>query len=137
MEFEIEWNKQERRFSESSLIDDEWFIVLIIQYLRIDFTTISLDVYFLKDFYSEENIKKYGINIKTHPKFYKYIINKLPKRNGLDFLTKESTIYFDIKLDELVQDEEFYLILQEVGMENYILNLYERIKQAVNNLLIS
>ncbi|MDR6486857.1 energy-coupling factor transporter ATP-binding protein EcfA2 [Chryseobacterium vietnamense] len=136
MEFEIEWYKQERRFGESSLSDDEWFISLIIQYLGIDFTTISLDVYFLKVFYSQENIKKYNINIKTHSKLYKYIINKLPKRNGFDLLTKESTIYFDINLYELVKDDEFYLILQEVGMENYVLNLYENIKQSLNNIII-
>ncbi|MDG4655077.1 hypothetical protein, partial [Chryseobacterium arthrosphaerae] len=74
---------------------------------------------------------------KAHSKLYKYIINKIPKRNGFTLLTKESTIYFDINLYELVKDDEFYLVLQEVGMENYVLNLYERIKQTVNNLLIS
>lgn len=135
LDFEIEWNKQERRFGESSLSDDEYFIEIIINHLGIDFSTISLDVYFLKDYYSQQNIKNFDINIKAHSKLYKYIINKIPKRNGFARLTNESTTYFNIKLYELVKDDEFYLILQEVGMENYVLNLYENIKQSLNNII--
>lgn len=138
IDYEVEWIKKEKRLEEMGLKDAEFFIELLIQHIGIDFSTFDFSVYLLNDCYGiEHNIQKYFMNKKAYNNLYKYIVTKVPKRNGFTRLTKESTIYFDIKLYELVKDDEFYLILQEVGMENYVLNLYERIKQAMNNLLIS
>jgi hypothetical protein len=138
IDYEVEWIKKEKRLEEMGLKDAEFFIELLIQHIGIDFSTFDFSVYLLNDCYGiENNIQKYFMNKKAYNNLYKYIVTKVPKRNGFTRLTKESTIYFDIKLYELVKDDQFYLILQEVGMENYILTLYERIKQAMNNLLIS
>ena len=133
-DFDLQWNKQKKEFEESSSSSSEWFVESIIQYLGIDFLTMSFDIYFLKEYYSKENIHNYFINVKTYNKLYKHIVNTCPKKNGQDILTKEETIYFNIKLYELANDDIFYSILQEIGMEKYILTLFESIVQVQKSI---
>lgn len=131
--FDIEWNKEEKRFNENSSSCSDWFFEMIIQYLGVDFSTMNFDVYFCKCYSTEDLIQKYFINVKAYNKLYNYVIRNITKRKGGIFIHDRNSIFFDIELEELAKDEIFYLILQEIGMEKYILTLFDNIKTAINN----
>lgn len=134
MDFDLEWNKAKKEFEESSSSCSEWIFEIIIQYLGFDFSTMDFEAYFYKYYYTDEAlIKKYFIDVKAYNKLYKYITDNLNKRNGHKLLSRDKAIYFDIKLHELAKDEIFYSIIQEIGMEKYILTLFDNIKTAINN----
>lgn len=131
--FDIEWVKEEKRFNENSSSCSDWFFEMIIQYLGIDFSTMNFDAYFCKHYYREYNIQKYFINVKAYNKLYNYVIRNMTKRKGGIFIYDRDSIFFDIELEKLAKDEVFYSIIQEIGMEKYILNLFDSIKTAINN----
>jgi len=133
VEFDLEWNKTKKEFEESSSSCSEWIFEIIIQYLGFDFSAMDFDTYFCKHYYTEQLIQKYIINVKAYNKLYKYITDNINKRKGHKILSGDEAIYFDIKLHELAKDEIFYSILQEIGMEKYILTLFDNIKTAINN----
>lgn len=131
--FDIEWVKEEKRFNENSSSCSDWFFEMIIQYLGIDFSTMNFDAYFCKHHYREYNIQKYFINVKAYNKLYNYVIRNMTKRKGGIFIYDRDSIFFDIELEKLAKDEVFYSIIQEIGMEKYILNLFDSLKTAISN----
>lgn len=134
MDFDLEWNKAKKEFEEGSSSCSEWIFEKILQYLGFDFSTMDFEVYFCKYYYTDEAlIEKYFIDVKAYNKLYKYITDNINKRNGHKILSRDEAIYFDIKLHELAKDEVFYSIIQEIGMEKYILTLFDNIKTAINN----
>lgn len=136
IEFDLKWNKQKREFEESSSSNSEMFIEIIIQYLGIDFSTTGFEIYFLKDYYSKENIQKYFIDTKVYNRLYKHTVENFHKMYGQDILTKEEAVYFDFKLYELAKDDTFYSILQAIGIEKYILTLFNKITQISNSIAL-
>ncbi|MBD0331207.1 MAG: hypothetical protein ICV66_00985 [Chitinophagaceae bacterium] len=137
VEFDLKWNKRNKQFEESSSSNQESFIEIIIQYLGIDFSIISFDIYFTKCYHIKEAIQKYFIDTKVYSRLYARVISVIPVRKGRDILTKEDAAYFDINLYDFADNAENYSILQEIGMEKYVLNLYKDTQAATEQVQTS
>lgn len=131
LEFDLEWNKKSKKFEESSSSNSETFIEMVLQFFNINFHITSLDIFFLKDYYTKDNILNYKINKKAYNELYHKVINTETKREGISILNNRNATYFDIKLFNFAIEEDNYVVLKKIGMEDYLLEIYENILSIV------
>ncbi|MEZ0543139.1 hypothetical protein [Fibrella arboris] len=122
---DLQWNKKSRRFEESGSSNAESFVELVIQYLGIDFSVMNFDVYFLKDYHTKEAVQKYFVKTGAYNRLYTRVINFIPKKEGRDVLTGNDTTYLNVNLYDFAVNDENYAIFKEIGLEQYVLNLYK------------
>jgi DNA polymerase III delta prime subunit len=134
IEFDLYWNKQKKRLEENSSSNQESFIETIIQYMRIDFSVTNIDTFFLKENYTNEIVQEYFINTRAYGSLYTLTIGVAPKTGKRNHLKKEDASYITINLYNFANNVENYRVLREIGMEKYIITLYESIKLRMKQI---
>lgn len=136
-EFELEWLKKERTFEMSSSSNSESFIELILQYLEIDFSVGIFDIYFMKDYYHEENLERNFMEVKGYHELYNRVITTLPPEKKTYIFSDQEAIYYNIKFLDFASDDDNYKLLKNVGFEKNMLNLFDEIKDKIRRTRIA
>ena len=134
IEFNLVWNKKDKKFYSDYNSNSEFFFETITEYLELDFSTMDMDIYFTKNWQTKTDIQKYFINTKIYTRLYKKIISLIPLTKEKDIFNKENETYFKINLYEFVSDNENYFILKNIGMEKYILTLYYKLFDVMHDI---
>ncbi|MDD6209476.1 MAG: hypothetical protein PUB21_02610 [Bacteroidales bacterium] len=131
VEVELEWDKRNKSFENYSFSNTEGFFEIVFSYLEIDFDITNWDIFFCKKYFSKENIDTYFIRTKSYTNLYKKIIHTVESKNRVSIVTEERMICFDINLFEFASDEENYILLKEIGLEQYVLSQFEAIRRSI------
>lgn len=127
--FNLDWNKKNKKFEESSCSQSESILESIFKYKGIKFNIMDLNIYFLADYHTPENCKKYFIDKKYYKDLYQTIINYEKPKNRHDILYDSKQDFFDIDLFKLASNDDIYIILKNIGLEKYILSKLNEIEK--------
>ncbi|RWX00253.1 nSTAND3 domain-containing NTPase [Flavobacterium cerinum] len=133
IEFNLKWNQNKKKFGDSGSSNSEWYIELFLNHLDIEFSIMNLDIYFLKDYHTNEDIQKYFLNKNAYNKLYNIITKTIEKKKRRCIFSEEIGIYFDIGLYEFAKNDENYYILKQIGMIDYIFDIYTKSQIAISN----
>ena len=133
VEFELLWEKKEKRFDTFSASNSESHYENLLHFCGIYFYVSEFETYFENDYQHGEVITKLSINTKIVGKLYKRVIETVPKKTSRYLLSEDSVTVFEIKLSDFLKSEENLAIARDIGMVSYVSDIVGRIKAIIEN----
>lgn len=133
VEFDLAWEKKEKRFDSFSSSNSESHYENLLHFCGIEFYVSDFETYFEDDYQHGDTITKLNINTKILRKLYKRIIETVPKKTSRYLLREDPITVFEIKLSDFLKSEENYSLARDIGMESYINDVIRGIKGIVKN----
>lgn len=128
------WKKKNNSFEMEVEGGAECVVESLIQYLGVDFEALGVAIFFDIDYYWGDNIKKYKMHRECYVELYNRLlmIFHLVDENGK--LAKPTDKSFSLNLYQFAGNVDNYRLLKKIGVEDYILGIYEEIQEKLKKL---
>lgn len=135
---DLVWEKKEITFKDDGGSNEECIIEDLLCALGIisEFYEWEVNPFFIRDAYYEENIEKYKMRKEGYSDLYHKLLQKFGLLNDKSEPMKGTDKSFNLNIYEFAKEEENYRLLKNVGMEDFILDLYTRIKLKADELFL-
>lgn len=94
-----------------------------------------MDSFFYGEIYWNPDSEKCKMYKNGYPELYQKLLQTLGLLNDKGIPVKSTDKIFKLNIYKFANEKGNYRLLQNVGMEDFILNLYARIKQKFNAFL--
>lgn len=131
VEFELAWEKKEKKFETFSGSNSESHYENLLHFCGIEFYVSDFEIYFEKDYQHGDTIAKLSINTEITRKLYKRVVETVPQKTSQYLASDDPVTIFEIKLCDFLKSEENYTIAIDIGMVSYIHDIIQEIREIV------
>ncbi|WP_018336484.1 hypothetical protein [Butyricimonas synergistica] len=131
------WKKKQKSFEKEGGASKECFIQELFCLLGIisEACEWEVDSFFYGEIYWNPDSEKCKMYKNGYPELYQKLLQTLGLLNDKGIPVKSTDKIFKLNIYKFANEKGNYRLLQNVGMEDFILNLYARIKQKFNAFL--
>lgn len=133
---DLEWQKRKQTFEEVGGGSKECIIQELLCTLGIisEFYEWEVGLFCLREAYRKENIEIYKMRPEGYPELYYKLLQTIGLLDEKGNPVKSTDKRLELNIYKFASDEENYRVLQNVGMEDFIVDLYARIKRKTDEL---
>lgn len=133
---ELTWNRKNNTFESESVESEEYFVEELIRFTGVEFEAMGVEVFFSKDFYWGENLRRFKLYKQGYPNLYNKLLSVFGLISGAGKLSESSDKVFELNVYQFAENEDNYEALKGVGFEDYILAVYREIQLKVKEYAI-
>ncbi len=128
--YDFEWDKKSKRLKDSSASASEVATDFVIRYLFKNLNITEPDLFFCKHYFWRDNIEKFGMRKSFLDKLYRQVIETCSVEKHRFIVSGELYDCVSVDLKEFIANDDNYEAIENIGLGNYIFDLFNAIATA-------